>query len=137
VPDSQRAGPKEEKAEETAARIKHALDEALEQNRPGLIVQTILDKRETQGPLDLLQFDERSVRLLQKELETRIQKAKKERTRLLERIKGENNAKRRLALRASLRKVLMGLAFYSKVKGMLGRVLGGFFGKIAGGLMKK
>jgi len=137
VPDSRRAGPKEERKEETVALIRHALDEALDQNRPGLVVQTILDKREVQGPLDLLQFDERSVRVLQQELTVRIVKAKKERDRLEERLKGEKNAKRKLALQARLRKVLMGLAFYSKVKGMLGRVLGGFFGKLAGGLMQK
>jgi len=137
VADSKFAGPKEESEDEAAARIKHALDEAHGNNRPGLVVQALLDRREAQGPLDLLQFDERSVRLLQNELETRIGRAKKEREKLLLRIKGEKNADKKRALRASLKKILLNLAFYSKVKGMLSRVLGGFFAKLAGGMMKK
>ena len=87
--------------------------------------------------MDLLQFDENSVRLLERELETRIHKIEKERDRLMTRIKGEKNAKKRQKMRTNLRKVLLNLAFYSKVKGMLGRVLGGFFGKRTSGLMNK
>ncbi len=151
-PDTKIAGPKEEvdrkKAgltEETALRraakenlleIRRTLDEAREHNRPALLVQAVVLKQQ-EGPLDLLQFDEKKAGLLAVELRQRMEKAKKEHDRLARLAKGEKGEAKRMAMRLRLRKIRANLAFYTKARGMLGRILGGFFAKLAGGLMKK
>ncbi len=123
------------KKEEEIKEIKRTLDEAMEKNRPALVMQAVVKKQE-EGPLDLMQLDEKKAQMLTQELDNRIELARKEQTKFENLIKKEKNEGKKRALRLKLRKIIAHLAFYSKVKGMLGRLLGGFFGKLAGGLMK-
>ncbi len=136
-----KAGREEKAALRRAAKgdlleMRRTLDEARGQNRPALLVQAVIIKPE-EGPLDLLQFDEKKAGLLAVELRQRMEKAKKEQDRLVLLAKGEKGEAKRTAMRLRLRKIRANLAFYTKARGMLGRILGGFFAKLAGGLMKK
>ncbi|VVB57285.1 Uncharacterised protein [uncultured archaeon] len=134
-PDARMAGPASETDEEARRQVRRTLDEAFEHNRPALLVSLVM-KKEEEGPLDLMQVDERRARLLVAEVDARIRKAGRDKYSFAQRVRKEKDEGRKQVLRAKWKKICISLAFYTKVKGMLSRILGGFFGKLLGGLMK-
>ena len=117
--------------------MKSALDIALDKNRPGLVVSAVLEKRQNeQFTESLMQVDERKLSALMNELDARIRDSQLERLRLLGQMVQEHDLNRKRLIRAKLRKLQIHIAFYGKTRGMIGRLLGGFFGKLAG-LLKR
>lgn len=112
---------------------KIALDEALENNRPALVVSAVLQKEQNeQFERSLLTVDERQLAALVHEIDRRMKDGQLERMRLVAMMVHEQDLVRKRQIRFRLRKLQVHLAFYSRVKGMLGRLMGGFFGKLAG-----
>ena len=113
--------------------VKTALDAALEQNRPALVVSAVLQKEQNaQFERSLLSVDERRLTALAHELDRRVKDGQIERMRLVGMMVKEQDLLKKRQIRLKLRKLQLQLAFYSRVRGMLGRLLGGFFGKLAG-----
>ena len=117
--------------------VKTALDLALEHNRPALVVSSVLEKRQNeQFTESLMQVDERRLSALAYELDHRLKADKMARMRLMGQMVHEQDLVKKRRIRVKLKKLQIHIAFYSKTKGMIGRLLGGFFGKLAS-LLKK
>ncbi len=113
--------------------VKAALDEALEHNRPALVVSAVLQKEQKeQFELSLLSVDEKRLEALLREINLRLRDGQIERMRLAGMMVNEQDAAKKRQLKLKMKKLQLSLAFYTRVKGMLGRLLGGFFGKLAG-----